>query len=67
MYNEQAVAQWLNWRLQMLGVAIITMVAFLAVLEHHYGSIAPGLVGLSVSYALSVTGSLQGSPTPSLI
>ena len=60
-YNEQAVSQWLNIRLQMIGVFMITAVSFLAVLEHNNGnSNEPGLVGLSLSYALSVTSLLQG-------
>ena len=51
----------------MIGVAIITIVAFLAVLEHHFGYIDSGLVGLSLSYALSVTGLLQGMMRTSLL
>jgi ATP-binding cassette subfamily C (CFTR/MRP) protein 10 len=54
------VSQWLNLRLQMIGVGIVTVVAFLAVLEHHFGTVDTGLVGLSLSYALMVTGTLQG-------
>ncbi len=59
-YAEQAVAQWLGFRLQLMGVGIVTVVVFLAALEHRYGSVNSGLVGLSISYALSVTGLLQG-------
>lgn len=46
-----------------MGVTIVTVVAFLAALEHHVGTVNPGLVGLSISYALSVTGLLQGLVT----
>ena len=59
-----AVAQWLSIRLQMLGVAMVGGVAFIAVLEHHFaGSVDPGLVGLAISYALSVTNLLSGVVT----
>lgn len=37
-----AVAQWLGIRLQMLGVAMVTGVAFIAVLEHHFNTVNPG-------------------------
>lgn len=36
------VSQWLGIRLQMLGVIMVTCVSFIAVLEHHFGSINPG-------------------------
>ena len=64
MYAEQAVAQWLNSRLQLIGVLMISCVAFLAAGEHHLGGeVDAGLVGLSISYALSVTNLLQGLVT----
>ena len=59
-YTEQAVSTWLNFRLQLIGVAMVTIVAFLAVVEHHFGTVNPGLVGLAISYALSITNLLQG-------
>ena len=39
-----AVAQWLGIRLQMLGVAMVTGVSFIAVLEHHFNTVDPGEV-----------------------
>ena len=33
---------WLDIRLQMIGVAMVTGVAFIAVLEHHFASVNPG-------------------------
>ena len=36
-------AQWLALRLQLIGVAMITSVAFLAVFEHHFNSVNPGI------------------------
>ena len=35
-------AQWLMVRLQLIGVAMVTAVAFLAVIEHHFNSVNPG-------------------------
>ena len=74
--------QWLSTWLQMLGVAMVTGVAFTTVLEPHLNSINPGewallltwylrkfmsshkgLVGLAISYALSVTNLLSGVVT----
>ena len=33
---------WLDVRLQMIGVVVVTGVAFIAVLEHHFGTVNPG-------------------------
>ena len=38
-----AVAQWLGIRLQMLGVTMVTGVSFIAVLEHHFNTVDPGV------------------------
>ena len=34
---------WLSIRLQMIGVVMVTGVAFVAVLEHHFRTVNPGL------------------------
>ena len=39
-----AVAQWLGIQLQMLGVAMVVGVAFIAVLEHHFSTVDPGML-----------------------
>ncbi|EDO46846.1 predicted protein, partial [Nematostella vectensis] len=57
-YCEMVAYVWLVLRLQGIGVAINAGVAFLAVLEHHFHTVDPGLVGLAMSYALSVTQSI---------
>ena len=36
------MAQWLGIRLQMLGVAMVTGVSFIAMLEHHFNTVDPG-------------------------
>ena len=42
-FGSYVVAVWLGIRLQMLGVAMVTGVAFIAVLEHHFHSVNPGM------------------------
>ncbi|XP_021347494.1 multidrug resistance-associated protein 7-like isoform X1 [Mizuhopecten yessoensis] len=55
-----AVGSWLGFRLQMMGVIMVAGIAFIAVLQHHFQTVNPGLVGLAISYALSVTNLLSG-------
>jgi len=62
-FAGQAAAQWLNLRLQLIGVAMVTGVGIFAVVQHHLHTVDPGLVGLAISYALSVTGVLSGVVT----
>lgn len=45
-YATTAAAKWLDFRLQMLGVAMVTGVAFVAVLEHHFHTVNPGKYSL---------------------
>nr|CAD7455644.1 unnamed protein product [Timema tahoe] len=59
-YASQAAGQWLGLRLQFIGVAMITGVGVIAVLQHQFDVANPGLIGLAISYALSMTGSLNG-------
>ncbi|XP_045480272.1 ATP-binding cassette sub-family C member 10 [Harmonia axyridis] len=59
-FSSQVAARWLGLRLQFIGVAMVTGVSFIAVIQHYYDVADPGLIGLAVSYALSVTGSLGG-------
>ena len=35
-------SQWLGLCLQFIGVAMVTTVAFIAVLEHHFSTVNPG-------------------------
>eukprot|EP00730_Choanoeca_flexa_P019296 TRINITY_DN9420_c0_g2_i1.p1 TRINITY_DN9420_c0_g2~~TRINITY_DN9420_c0_g2_i1.p1 ORF type:complete len:819 (+),score=134.30 TRINITY_DN9420_c0_g2_i1:101-2458(+) len=62
-YNEQGISQWLGFRLQLLGLSLLAGVAFLAALRHNHGGANAGLIGLGISYSLSVTGLLQGLVT----
>ena len=56
-----AVAQWLGLYLQLLGVAMVAGVSFLAVLEHHFSSVDPGSTHVTlvihVQYTYIVTDS----------
>ena len=42
-----AVAQWLGLYLQLLGVAMVAGVSFLAVLEHHFSTVDPGIYSVT--------------------
>lgn len=55
-----AVSQWLALRLQLIGVALLAGVSNIAVLQHQYNIADPGLIGLVITYTLSVTGLLSG-------
>uniref|UniRef100_A0A914UWH6 ABC-type xenobiotic transporter n=1 Tax=Plectus sambesii TaxID=2011161 RepID=A0A914UWH6_9BILA len=59
-FTNLACSQWLAVRLQMLAVVMVTAVALAAVLQHHFmNRVDAGLVGLAISYALSLTGLLN--------
>ncbi|KAL1005984.1 hypothetical protein UPYG_G00066440 [Umbra pygmaea] len=60
LFLSNAAMQWLDIRLQMMGVAMVTGICVIAVVQHQFKSINPGLVGLSLSYALSITDLLSG-------
>jgi len=59
-YSSQCTSQWLNFRLQMMSVLMITIVGFTAVLQHIFSTANPSLIGLALSYILSVTNLLNG-------
>ncbi|XP_072239695.1 ATP-binding cassette sub-family C member 10 [Leuresthes tenuis] len=60
LFLSNAAMQWLDIRLQLIGVAVVTGLGVIAIIQHQYGSVDPGLVGLSLSYALSITMLLSG-------
>ncbi|XP_060531878.1 ATP-binding cassette sub-family C member 10 isoform X2 [Cylas formicarius] len=59
-FASQAASRWLGLRLQFIGVVIVTGVSFIAVIQHQYDIADPGLIGLAISYALTITGLLSG-------
>uniref|UniRef100_A0AAY4DI15 ATP-binding cassette sub-family C member 10 n=1 Tax=Denticeps clupeoides TaxID=299321 RepID=A0AAY4DI15_9TELE len=60
VFVSNAAMQWLDIRLQMIGVTVVTGISVIAVIQHQVHSVDPGLVGLSLSYALSITNLLSG-------
>ncbi|XP_067884304.1 ATP-binding cassette sub-family C member 10 isoform X2 [Heterodontus francisci] len=60
VYAGNTAVQWLDIRLQMIGVTVVTSIAVIAVIEHSLKRGNPGLVGLAMSYALSITNLLSG-------
>uniref|UniRef100_H0VFM4 ATP-binding cassette sub-family C member 10 n=1 Tax=Cavia porcellus TaxID=10141 RepID=H0VFM4_CAVPO len=55
-----ATIQWLDIRLQLIGAVVVSAIAGIALVQHQQGLANPGLVGLVLSYALSLTGLLSG-------
>nr|XP_047936057.1 ATP-binding cassette sub-family C member 10 isoform X2 [Anser cygnoides]XP_047936058.1 ATP-binding cassette sub-family C member 10 isoform X2 [Anser cygnoides]XP_047936059.1 ATP-binding cassette sub-family C member 10 isoform X2 [Anser cygnoides] len=60
LFASNTAMQWLDIRLQMIGVAVVTAIAGIAIIQHQKDLGNPGLVGLALSYALSVTNLLSG-------
>ncbi|XP_075719658.1 ATP-binding cassette sub-family C member 10 [Rhinoderma darwinii] len=59
-FASNTAVQWLDIRLQMIGVVVVTAIAIIALIQHQRSAGDPGLVGLSLSYALSITALLSG-------
>nr|XP_025846741.1 multidrug resistance-associated protein 7 isoform X2 [Vulpes vulpes] len=59
-FAASATMQWLDIRLQLMGATVVSAIAGIALVQHQQGLTNPGLVGLSLSYALSLTGLLSG-------
>ncbi|XP_032851218.2 ATP-binding cassette sub-family C member 10 isoform X1 [Tyto alba] len=60
LFASNTAMQWLDIRLQMIGVVVVTAIAGIAIIQHQKQLGNPGLVGLALSYALSVTNLLSG-------
>ncbi|CAF3572283.1 unnamed protein product [Rotaria sordida] len=61
-FASLVAGSWLSFRLQLIGIIMVAGISLISVIEHVYtihGS-NPALVGLSLSYILSVTGLLNG-------
>ena len=61
-FASLVAGSWLSFRLQLIGIVMVASISLIGVFEHVYtiqGS-NPSLVGLSLSYILSVTGLLNG-------
>ncbi|XP_026732381.1 ABC transporter C family member 13 [Trichoplusia ni] len=57
--SAAAAAQWLALRLQAAAAAAVAAAALLAVLQRTLHAADPGLIGLAISYALSMTSMLS--------
>lgn len=55
-------SQWLNIRLQLLGILISSFIAFSSIISSTLGilPVSPGLLGLSLTYSLSIVNNLNG-------
>lgn len=54
-YTNIASSQWLSVRLQLLGVLMVSSIAFTAVIESKFFHVESGLIALAITYALTMT------------
>ncbi|WKY10812.1 hypothetical protein Q1695_002849 [Nippostrongylus brasiliensis] len=61
-FSSIAASQWLSIRLSVIAVCIVAAIAITAVVQHQITGVdsAIGLVALAITYALSITGLLNG-------
>lgn len=58
-FSNLAASQWLSVRLQLLGVIMVSAISFMSVFEIRLHYVESGLVGLAISYALSMNNLLN--------
>lgn len=58
-YPSVNANRWLAFRLEFIGTIIIFGASFLSILRLKSGTLTPGMIGLSLSYALQITQSLN--------
>lgn len=58
-YPSVNANRWLAFRLEFIGSIIIFGAAFLSIVRLKDGTLTPGMIGLSLSYALQITQSLN--------
>nr|CAD2131077.1 unnamed protein product [Meloidogyne enterolobii] len=60
-FSSLAAATWLSVRIQMLGLFVLTIILFASILDVTIFKLShPGLIGLAITYALSITNVLNG-------
>ncbi|XP_033736229.1 multidrug resistance-associated protein 7-like isoform X2 [Pecten maximus] len=57
-YTSHNISIWLLLRTQIVGIVMVTGIAFLAVMQHNILGIDPGVAGLALSYTLTLSGRL---------
>ncbi|XP_033229901.1 multidrug resistance-associated protein 7 isoform X2 [Belonocnema kinseyi] len=60
IFASTAAGQWLALRLQFIGISLLGGVCAMAVIQHQYEIAQPGLIGLAITYMLSISGLLSG-------
>lgn len=56
-FIAMGISQWLNCRVQLISSCVIAVACFFAIVAKDY--INPGTAGVSISYALSLTNTLN--------
>ncbi|CAJ0591312.1 unnamed protein product [Cylicocyclus nassatus] len=59
-FSSLAATQWLSIRLSLIAVGIVATIAISAVVQHQVWGVDSGLIALAITYALSLTGLLNG-------
>ncbi|KAF8382283.1 hypothetical protein PRIPAC_71425 [Pristionchus pacificus] len=59
-FSSLAASQWLTIRLSIIAVVVVSYISFAAVIQHRLHFVDSGMVGLAVTYALSLTSLLNG-------
>jgi len=60
-FSSLAASTWLSVRIQMLGLFVLTIILFASILDVTIFKLShPGLIGLAITYALSITNVLNG-------
>ncbi|CAI4223347.1 unnamed protein product [Auanema sp. JU1783] len=59
-FSSLAASQWLAIRLSLIAVAVVAGISVAAILQHKITNVDSGLVGLAITYALSMTSLLNG-------
>ncbi|VDM56770.1 unnamed protein product [Angiostrongylus costaricensis] len=59
-YSLIAAGQWLSVRLSFISISIVATIAMTAVVQHQMKGVDSGMIALAITYALSLTGLLNG-------
>ena len=60
-YSLRACTQWLNLRIQLIGICLSSTIALVAIVFHYYDFVQQtSLIALALVYSMSITGTLNG-------